>query len=138
MSLVKGYAKDAISQNADIPGDKQDLAVNTAVSALGSGIKDNLPDLVGLLGGSSGGNSLMNSLQSTVSNALVSKVGLSSTVSSVVASTLVPMVVKAISGKVSDPDEKGFNLESIVSAFSGEGKEHKSGILGALSNLLGK
>lgn len=138
MNLVKGYATEAVSQNTNVPSEKKDLAVDTAVSALGSGIKDNLPSLMGLFGGNSGSNSILTSLQNTVSNALVSKVGLNSGVSNAIASMLVPMVIKAISGKVNDPNETGFNLDSIVNAFSGGDKNKKGGILDALSNLLGK
>lgn len=135
MDLVKGYAKDAVNGNADIPEDKKDLTVETAISALGGGIKDNLS---GLFNTESGDNTTLTNLQNTISSALVSKVGLNSNVSNLIASKLVPMVINTISGKVDDSNGSGFNLDSVIKAFSAENLTEKSGLFGALSNQQGK
>lgn len=135
MDLVKGYAKDAVNGNADIPEDKKDLTVETAISALGGGIKDNLS---GLFNTESGDNTTLVNLQNTISSALVSKVGLNSNVSNLIASKLVPMVINTISGKVDDSNGSGFNLDSVIKAFSAENLTEKSGLFGALSNQQGK
>ncbi len=135
MDLVKGYAKDAVNGNADIPEDKKDLTVETAISALGGGIKDNLS---GLFNTESGDNTTLANLQNTISSALVSKVGLNSNVSNLIASKLVPMVINTISGKVDDSNGSGFNLDSVIKAFSAENLTEKSGLFGALSNQQGK
>lgn len=135
MDLVKGYVKDAVNGNADIPEDKKDLTVETAISALGGGIKDNLS---GLFNTESGNNTTLANLQNTISSALVSKVGLNSNVSNLIASKLVPMVINTISGKVDDSNGSGFNLDSVIKAFSAENLTEKSGLFGALSNQQGK
>lgn len=135
MDLVKGYAKDVVNGNADIPEDKKDLTVETAISALGGGIKDNLS---GLFNTESGDNTTLANLQNTISSALVSKVGLNSNVSNLIASKLVPMVINTISGKVDDSNGSGFNLDSVIKAFSAENLTEKSGLFGALSNQQGK
>lgn len=126
LNIVKDKASDAIFSNSAVPQDKKQQTVETTTRALADGLKQNLhignlSQLSGLFGGgnASSANPLMNNIQTTVANELTQKVGLSPVIATTIAATVVSAVMKAISGKVNDPNDKGFNLESLVNTFTG-------------------
>lgn len=140
ISLVKNYTQEAIANNASVPDEKKGAAVEAATTAIAQGFEQhltpsNLSSVTDLFSGNSGGgNAIATSLQSMVSNALTSKVGLSSGIASGIAGSLIPVIVNALSKKVNDPNEKGFNIESMIGAVSGKSG---SGILGSIGKLFG-
>jgi hypothetical protein len=67
---------------------------------------------------------------------LVKKVGLSQSVANTITSIIIPAVLSAISNKINDPKDKGFNINSLVEAFTGE-NSRQGGILNSLGKLLG-
>lgn len=130
IELVKGLAQDAIMKNADIADDKKNVAIDTAATALGSELSNNVSGLAGLL---SGGGSLANTLKSSVASALTEKAGLSPAISSTIASTIVSMLVSKLSG---GSKSDGFNVESLMDMLGGgksDGK--KGGLLGSLGDI---
>jgi len=147
LNIVKDKAMDVISNNAGVPEEKKQDAVQTTTHALADGLKqnlnlNNLSALSGLFGGgdSASANPIVNNIQSTVVNELTSKVGLSQGIATTIASTVISAVMSVLSKKVSDPNEKGFNLESIVGAFtggnhSGTGSSGAGDLLGSLGKL---
>lgn len=142
LNIVKEKAMDVISNNAGVPEEKKQDAVQTTTSALADGLKQNLnmsnlSALSGLLGGgSSSANPIINNIKSTVVNELTSKVGLSQGIATTIATTVISAVMNVLSKKVSDPNEKGFNLESIVGAFTGGSGSGSGGdLLGSLGKL---
>lgn len=141
INLVKEEALGAITNNTAIPADKKEAAVETTTSTIVDGLKeyftpDNLSAITSLFsgGGSAGDSSMMSNLQSSVVNALSEKVGLNKDVANSIASAVIPAIASLFSKKVNDPDDKGFNIESLMGAFGGKGG---GGILGALGGLFG-
>jgi len=144
LNIVKEKAMDVISNNSQIPEEKKEATVQTTTHALADGLKqnlnlDNLSGLSSLFGGGglSSGNPIVSNIQSTVVNALTQKVGLSPAIATTVASTVISAVMNVLSKKVNDPNDKGFNLESIVGAFTGGNKSGSGGgdLLGSLGKL---
>lgn len=147
LKLVKSTVASSMADNANIPQAQQQKAVETTTTALTDGLKqnftlDNMGNLMSLFGNKSASqsNPIVKSLQSTVSGALVSKVGLSKSIANTISTTVVPMVVNAISSKVNDPNDKSFDIESLVGAFakSGSGGSTAGSLLSGLGKLLGK
>ncbi|GEM_PF-1555431 len=148
LSLVKNTVSGSIANNSQVPEEKKSEAIETTANAVTDGLKqnfslDNMGNLMNLFKGGSSvqSNPVTSSIQSTVANALSQKVGLSSTIATAIAATVVPMVMKAIAGKVNDPNEKGFDLQNLMNAFGGtENKTQSVGneILGGLGKLFGK
>lgn len=152
MSLVKGTVQSAITENKDIPQAKKKLAASTATEALTSSLKNNLDlgsltEIAGMFGSGSKTpstsslmkNPLISGIINNVVSSLISKVGLSKTVANSAASSIVPMVLSMISSKISDPKEKGFNLESVLGSLTGgSGSSSAGNILGSLGKLFGK
>ncbi|MDU1889333.1 MAG: DUF937 domain-containing protein [Dysgonomonas sp.] len=140
LDLVKGEVLGAID-NAGVPAEKKEAAVETTASTIMNGLKDhftpdNLSAITNLFGGGAdaGGSSMVNSIQSSVVSALVSKVGLSQGVASAIASTAVSAVMSLISKKSNDSNDS-FSLQSLVESFAGS---NKGGLLGTLGHLFGK
>lgn len=143
LNLVKDTIANSISGNNSIPEDKRAATVETATHAVTHGLKENftlsnLSSLTSLFGGggSLSNNPITNNIVGSVTSELIQKVGLSQSVANVISTTVVPLVMKVISGKVNDPNEKGINIESLIETFSGSGGGH--GILNSLAKLFGK
>lgn len=137
LDLLKGYAKDAIVNNQDIPSDKQNSAIETVVGAFSGELKDKLlsggiGELTNLFsGGRTSGSSLISGLQNTVADALTQKVGLSTAISKMIAENVVPAIITSISGKVNDPDN-GFSIDTLLSSL---GDDQKNGLMEKLKGL---
>ena len=135
LNLVKNIAGDAISNNAEVPANKKDIAIETTTNAVTDGLKSNIGNIAGLLG-SGDSSALVNTMKDTVVSALLEKVGLNSNTANSIASAVIPAVINALSGKIDDPNDKGFSLESVVEAFAGS--EGIGGLLGKIGGLFGK
>lgn len=141
IQLVKDEALGVIANNAEVPGDKKEAVVETTTSTIVDGLKDhftpdNLSAITSLFSGESpaGGSDIVNSLQNSVVNALSEKVGLNRDVANSIASAVIPAIMNLFSNKANDPNDTGFNIESIIGAFGGKSS---GGILGMLGGLLG-
>ena len=140
IDLVKDQALAAITNNAGVPADKKEAAVETTTSAVVNGLKDqltpdNLSNILGIFSGGSASNSnLTSGLQSSVVSALSEKVGLSPAVANSIASTVIPAIMGLISKKHNDSNDS-FSLESLVESVTGK---QGGGILGTLGGLFGK
>lgn len=148
LGLVKNTVSSGILNNSIVPENKKEQTVETTTKAMATGLKqnlslDNIGNMMSLFG--KGNNTATNSnpitynLQNTVASSLVKEVGLSQTIATAIAATVVPMVMKAISGKIEDPNEKGFNLESLIHSFSGQSTNNQeTGSGNNILNTLGK
>ncbi|NDV66742.1 DUF937 domain-containing protein [Bacteroides sp. 224] len=141
LNLVKETVIKSISNNENVPEAKRADAVNVTTEAVTNGLKENLTlgnlsNITDLFkkGSSATKNPITNNIIEMVTSSLIQKIGLSQSVANMISTTVVPMVMKAISGKVNDPNEKGFSIESILESVSG-GKA--DGLLGKLGKLFG-
>jgi len=144
LNLVKDTVAHSISGNNNIPEEKKYQAVETTTHAVTDGLKNNLnlgnmSNLMNLFNGGSSAtsNPITNNIIGTVTSELVQKVGLSQSVANIISTSVVPLVMSVISGKVNDPNEKGFNIESLIHTFSGS-ENNGNSILGSLGKLFGK
>lgn len=139
-------------------GRKKQQAVEETTKTVADGLKQNITpgNISGLKslftgGGASSitGNPIVQNIEKMVINTLIQKVGLSPNISNSVASSIVSAVAGNLSNKVQDPNEKGFDLQSLIGAFTGGGNKtttsqntasaastnHTGDILGTLGNL---
>lgn len=147
LDLVKNTVSGMISGEKSIPDDKKAQTVETATQAVGEGLKQNLSasnisNIMGLFGknsnaSSTSGNPILTNMINKVVEELVQKVGLSQNVSQTVASKIVPAVMGVVSGKVNDPNEKGFDVQSLISSFSGNSGKQGGGLLGNIGKIFG-
>ncbi|WP_163319275.1 DUF937 domain-containing protein [Dysgonomonas sp. 520] len=144
IDLVKKEALGVITNNADVPAEKQNEAVDTTASAILSSLKDhisfeNIGAITSLLSNganSEGANNIVSGVQSSVVSALTSKVGLNQGVANTIATAVVPAIIGIFTKKNNDPNDTGFNVESLIKTFTGGGG--MGGILGAIGSLFGR
>lgn len=143
LDLIKDHALGAITNNADVPDDKKDAAVETTTNAIADGIKnnlslDNVSSLLGLSDGDSDltNNQTVNSIQTSVISSLSEKVGLSKEVAGSIASAVVPVLLQLLSKKSGDSNDS-FSFDSLLKSFTG-GSEKGGGILSTLGKLFGR
>lgn len=139
LNLIKDTVTQSIGKNKDVPEEKKVQAVNVTTQALANGLKENLhlgnlSHLTSLLKGGTAveKNPITHNIMGSVSSSLIQKIGLSPTIAGLIANSIVPLVMKVISGKVNDKNEKGFDVESLIQTFTGKSKE---GIMGKLGKL---
>lgn len=129
LDVIKKNAGDAIINNSAIPNDKNNAVISEIGSSIVSSLtqaasKGNLKDITGLLQGGSNMNALAsNPLVSTIISNVVKQVstkfGLPAATVQSVANSLIPTVLSQFSKKVSDPNDKSLDLNSVIGALSG-------------------
>lgn len=143
LDLIKDQAMGAITNNANVPADKKEAAVETTTDAIVDGIKnnislDNITSLLGFGGDSdSSSNQMVSSIQTSVVSSLSEKVGLSKEVAGSIAATVVPALLQLLSKKSGDSNDS-FSFESLLESFTGGSSQNGGGILGSLGKLFGK
>lgn len=150
LNIVKSTVSNVVSGSEEVPQEKKYQTVETATSAVADGLKRNFnvgntSNLINLFVGNnaSSSNPIMGNIQNSVVSELVKKVGLPQSAANMVSAKIVPMIMSAISGKVNDPNEKGFDIQSLVRTFSGTtttpAEQHEdTNILSGLKNIFGK
>lgn len=138
LSLVKEHAGDAIVNNPAIPNEKNEEAIKTTTNSIVDTLKSqvaggNLNSLMDMFkGGNANASSVSSSVQNNVVNDLMKKFGIDNVQASGIAQKLIPTVMEKFVSKTNDPNDKSFDLNSIVSSLGGEGA---NGILGKITNL---
>jgi len=127
LDLIKQNAGQAIINNPAIPNEHNDAAISAAGSSIMDGLKNmaasgNIQDIVSLFN-HGGGNIANTAAAQQISGGfiqnLMSKFGLDQSAASGVASNLIPQVLQNLVHQTNDPNNSNFNIESIVSQFSG-------------------
>lgn len=127
LSLVKENAGNAIINNNDIPNERNEEAVETTTHSIVDTLKNsvqsgNMSDVMNLFkNGSSNVSSspLAQNMQGNLVENLMQKFGLNSSQAGNVASSIIPSVLGKLVHKTNDPNDKSFDLSSILSGFGG-------------------
>ena len=166
LSLVKENAGSAIINNNDVPSEKNDAVIETTMHSIVDTLKNavqsgNVSDVMSLFnnGGSNvAANPLAQNMQGNLIQNLMQKFGLNSSQAGGIASSIIPAVLGKLVHKTNDPNDKSFDLSSILSHFGGgnfdvgsvlnkfglggsnkPGEENKGGgLLDSLGGMFGK
>jgi hypothetical protein len=143
LKLVSNESGEQIINNPQIPNEQNDTAVETTTSTIMDTLKGQIAsgngaDVLSLLGGQSGvqGNPLVGNLTSNVTNSLMDKLGVSIPVAKQIAASLVPVVIGKLVNRTNDPNDNGFDINSIFGSLTG-GKSDQfnlGGLLGGSQN----
>jgi uncharacterized protein YidB (DUF937 family) len=138
LNLVKENAGDAIINNPAIPNEKNDEAINTTTNSIVETLKaqvtnGNLSSITDMFkSGNVNASGINSSVQNNVVTDLMKKFGIDNAQASNIASTLLPKVMEQFVSKTNDPNDKSFDVTSIMSSLSGG---NAAGILGKLSGF---
>lgn len=143
LKLVSNESGEQIINNPQIPNEQNDAAVETTTSSIMDSLKGQIAggngaDVLSLLGGQSGvqGNALVGNLTANVTNSLMDKLGVSNPVAKQIAASLVPVVIGKLVNRTNDPNDNGFDINSIFGSLTG-GKSDQfnlGGLLGGSQN----
>ena len=130
INLVKDNAGDAISNNAAIPSNLKDSAIQTTASSIFESLKSqvtggNLGAITDLFksGGQEGSNPIMGVINSDLVTNLTSKLGIDSSAASGMASSILPLIMSKLGS---------LDIQSLLGNLVGG-----SDLLGGLSGMLG-
>lgn len=145
LELVKQQAGGSIINNPAIPNDRNDEAIAVASNSIEGGLQGllsqsgGLKDILKMFGGQDGGNASSNitqQLSGGVIQNLMDKFGLDKGAAGSIAGGLIPSVLSNLVSKTNDPNDNGFNIQSIFNSLSG-GQTSNMNIAGLLSKVQG-
>ena len=140
LSLVKEHAGDAIINNAAIPNEHNDAAIETTTNGIMDALKGHLGSngIEGLTSMIQGGNvngDLMDTIKNNVSGSLMQKFGLDSGAAGNIVQSLIPVVMSKFTQQTNDPNNSNFDLQGIIGSLTGGGAA--SSIGGMLGKMFG-
>ena len=159
LSLVKENAGNDIINNNAIPNERNEEAIETATHSITDSLKGavqsgNFSDVMNLFNGGNNVSSLplTQHMQGNFIDKLMQQFGLSNSQAGGIASSIIPNVLGKLVHKTNDPNDKSFDLTSILSQFGGSGFDVSSvlnklgsggnnqggSITDSLKNILGK
>lgn len=138
LKLVSDESGDQIINNPEIPNEQNNAAIETTAGSIIDGLKSqvasgNGADVLSLIGGQSGiqGNPLVGNLTANVTSSLMDKLGISNPVAKQIAASLVPVVIGRLVNRTNDPNDNGFDINSIFGSLTG-GKSNQFDLAGLL------
>lgn len=133
-NLVKSQGQEAVINNPVVPNEQNDAVLASATHSvaeelqgtLASGGLQNVLSLFGAGGSNAGGGSLLNNpivsnIISNFTNKLTNNHGIASNQASGIASSLIPGVLSNLINRTNDPNDNGFNINSIIGSLTGGG-----------------
>lgn len=131
LELVKQQGQQAVVQNAEVPNDKNNDVMTEAANTITGGLQNmlsggGLQSILSMFSGNQNRSSILNNpiasmMIGHLANNLVKKLNLNPTVASTVANNIIPGVLSSLVSNTqsSDPANSGFNLNNLISAFTG-------------------
>jgi hypothetical protein len=130
-NLVKGNARDAVINNPVVPNEQNDAVVASATHSVaeelqgtlaGGGLQNVLSLFGG--GGANGGSSLLNNpivsnIISNFTNKLTNDHGIAPDQAGGIAQNLIPSVLSNLINRTNNPNDSGFDINSIIGSLSG-------------------
>ncbi|MEP6674626.1 MAG: hypothetical protein ABJA78_05710 [Ferruginibacter sp.] len=150
VNLVKQFAGDAVVNNPDVPNEHNDAVVAETTHAIAGGLQNELAsgglsNVMSLFNGSGTQGGIMNNpvvsnIISNLTNTLKNKFGLGHDQATNVAGNLVPNVMTNLVNQTNDPNNKSFDINSIIGSLTGGGGTSQSSSGGGFDfgNLISK
>ncbi len=151
-NLVKSHGQEAVINNPVVPNDQNDAVLASATHSvaeelqgtLAGGGLQNVLSLFGGGGSNSGGsllnNPIVSSIISNFTNKLTNNHGIAGNQASGIAGSLIPSVLSNLINRTNDPNDNGFNINSIIGSLTGGGTAQAGGSTGGfdLNGILSK
>jgi uncharacterized protein YidB (DUF937 family) len=126
LNLVKEHAGSAIINNPAVPNEKNDAVCETATNSIidkmkemaGSGGIDSITSMF-QSGSNVADHPAASNISSGVVNDLMKKFGFDGATASGIVAQLIPTVLSKLTSKTNDPNDKSFDLNSIIGSLTG-------------------
>jgi len=147
MNLVKQYAGEEVNKHPDIPAEQKGQVVEETSRSITGSLQNlasggGMNDLLGMFkqGGTQAPGSVTQSLSGDMISNLTRKFGLNPQTAGGLAGGLIPKVLGGLVNKTNDPNDKGFDLQSIFNGLTGgkTGGMDLQGMLGKFKTGLDK
>ncbi|MEN9568950.1 MAG: hypothetical protein RL172_181 [Bacteroidota bacterium] len=151
-NLIKEQGSDAVINNPEVPNEQNNAVLASATQSvaeefqgvLAGGGLSNIMSLFGG-GGSNGGgissllsNPIVGSIISSFTNKLTNQHGIGANQASGIAGSLIPGVISSLINRTQDPNDSGFNMNSLIGSLTGGGSQHSGfDLQGLLGNFTG-
>jgi hypothetical protein len=138
-NLVKGNAQDAVINNPVVPNEQNDAVVASATHSvaeelqgtLAGGGLQNVLSLFGGGGSNEGGsllnNPIVNNIINNFKNKLTNNHGIASEQAGGIAQNLIPGVLSNLINRTKNPNDSGFDINSIIGSLTGGGGTSTAG-----------
>jgi hypothetical protein len=142
LKLVEQNAGDAIVKNQAIPNQFNNAAVKEVASQIFNGLQGqvaqgNVQQVTSMFKGQSvsslANNPMVSNMISQVAGTFAQKFGVSPQVAQGIAASLLPQVMNQFVTKTNDPNDKDFDLQDMMSSFSGGQGLDVGSIIGKVS-----
>ncbi len=137
MEIIQANAGEAIIKNPSIPNRKNKAAMKATAGSILNNLRKTagggqLDDVMELFKGKTEATSspVVNQLSGNVTNDLMKKFGIDKGAASGIVQQLLPAVIKQLTNRTNDPNDKSINLEGILGTLT-KGKA-KGGFLGSI------
>ena len=151
-NLIKEQGADSVTNNPEIPNEKNDAVIADATHSVASELQGvlaggGLQSVLSLFNNNgnnnTGGSSLLNNpivsnIISSFTNKLISNHGIAGDQASGIANNLIPGVLSNLINKTNDPNNSSFNISSIIGSLTGGGGTSQSAGGFDLGGLLSK
>jgi uncharacterized protein YidB (DUF937 family) len=124
VNLIKENAGDAIINNAAIPNEHNDSAIQSTASSIMDALKSHVGSngvegLTSMISGANIDGGLMDVIKNNVSSSLMQKFGLDSGAAGNIVSSLIPTVMQKFTQQTNDPNNSNFDLQGVIGSLSG-------------------
>jgi hypothetical protein len=136
LNLVKEHAGDAIINNAAIPNEHNDAAIETTTNGIMEGLKNQLGNggIEGLTSMFQGGNQsgMVQNISQNVAGSLMQKFGIENQAAQSIVQSLIPVVMNKFVNKTNDPNDSSFDIQGIMGSLAGGNTAGIGGMLGKI------
>ncbi|RAJ03938.1 hypothetical protein LX64_02815 [Chitinophaga skermanii] len=127
VQLVRNYATDAVVANPAVPNEQNEAVIGEATNSITSVLQNALAngqakDVLALFNGGGAdvaANPLVNGISGNFITNIMQKFNISPEAATSIAGSLIPTVMNSMVKKTNDPNDKGFDLTSILSSLTG-------------------
>ena len=142
LNLVKEQAGDAVVNNDAVPNEHNDAVIQDVANSIHSGLSTeaqggglaNVMQMFGGQGGDMANNPAVQNIINSATQSIATKYGIDPAQASSIVSSLVPSVMNHFTQKTADPNNSSFDMNSVISSFTGGSSA--GGIGGLISGFL--
>lgn len=135
-NLIQNESQQEIIQNPAIPNEHNNHAVGLATDSIFGGLQNalssgGLQDVLGMFTGKnqvSSDNPLVGGMINNFVKSMIAKFGIDSPMATNIASSLIPGILGKLVHRTNDPNDSGFDINSIIGALTGNSPQQGGGV----------